>query len=197
MSNVFIKNPHNGDAAQVNSAGRLLTSTDSQSLIGSRSDFFGQSFTAYGKTTLGGTANENIFYLKNTGVDHLHLSSMTFSSPAAAMKIEVYVDSPYVSGGYNLQTGGSVSQVKNLNLGSGNTPNILCLDGRLNDLSLTVNSEDEILDVRLSSGFTTFTYRFDDALIIPRNHSIMVLAAGTNGDKVRVATQFFFEQSHG
>lgn len=146
----------------------------------------GSSFMAYGQRTFAAAnTNENVFYLKYIGNNLLFVESITFTTNSTLAKCEVYVDPTSVSGG-----GSRVAL--NLNRTKNISSETTLLDGS-STLTATVVSADEILDVRLNQ--SSFTFKFNNAFILGKNDSFLILGSvGTIGNVIKTSV-FFYEET--
>ena len=173
-----------GKKAAVTNDNRLDVTAKTESRIYYASDREEKGFSVYGRRdfTAGSQTNENIFYLKYTGNDALHIKSIMFSSNSADAKVEIYFDPTEVSGGTEIIP-------LNLNRASAINSETECLTGE-SDLTGTVAKANEMFDIRLSN--SSFFMDFHSAVILPKNSSILILGSvASASDKIRTMIYYY------
>lgn len=175
-----------GYIAKVDEENRLWTYSTRRSQIAFQSEYNEKAFMAYGKRNfVAGGVNENILHLTYNGQGSLHIEKVIVSTDSALAKMEMYVDSVYVSGG-------DLREAINLNRSSRVTPESSIYIGST-DLAFTIDETKEILDTRLG-GTSTVTVDFDGGLLLRANNTIGILGSVSNpGEKMRISF-FFYEE---
>jgi len=172
----------NGKTAGVDDDNHLKTAAHTQSKLAFISQDKGKAFTIYGRRDfVAANTNEGILYFKYTGNKNFYIQSIqvaanTMDVSGVGNKVEIYLDSAYISGGT------TVTPI-NLNRGSGNVLDALVYNGNT-DLAVTAGST-EIVDFRL--GADSYEWHIDNALVLAPNSVLYILGEVQNiGDKIRV-----------
>jgi len=179
-----------GKLAKIDENQKLSVASESADILYHKSKDKSSVYFQYSKRTFAAAStNEGIFYFEYTGEGTcvIHKVLVTAKSPLG-MKIELYVDSEYTSGG-------TLRPAVNLDRSSSLPSNTTCY---ISDASETIMVHDgslEIADIRLmDSGDTFETLDFNGAIRLKKGNTLACLGeAGAIGDKVRVEV-FFSEE---
>src|SRR3972149_1555803 len=172
---MFIKDPRTGNAQRITDQGRAMVEGPMISRLGHISDIIQSAYSIYGRINLTLTATDQyLLFIQNDSDDQLHISNLTTSTNGSAVKVEGHLNGTRTSGGV-------VRTPLNMNRYSGNIAALTIYDGGAADLVCAVpaGQAGELIDMRLSTGFSTYTHDFKDALILKKNDTFIVMTSGT------------------
>lgn len=167
-----------GYLAMVDSENSIRASVNTVSRLSHVSNVSKRSFSIYGRRDFtAANTDEGILYFQYTGEHDFHIDRLLATGNGTNSKIELFVDSTYVSGGTE------VTPV-NLNRSSLRTLEATTYNGTT-DLIVTKGSN-EILDVRFAVNTVDMNLR--GGLILSKNKNIYILGeVASAGDKIRVS----------
>jgi hypothetical protein len=179
-----------GYSASVDADNRLRTKTTNQPQIAFHTDEKSRSYFLYGKRNIStANTNEGILYIKYTGITHLHIDRIIFSTNSSNAKFEIFVNVDNVSNG-------NVCEPVNMDLSSDNSISSTCLRGLSTSPPLSasgITDDNEFLDVRLS--IDTIEIPVAGALKLGKNDNIFIQGEAVGvGDKLRCNIQFWEEE---
>jgi len=128
---IYIGNPTNGDKALVTSEGRLRTYSVSETIVENAAED-GNSYNVNTGTINLTSANESgVLYLKNNGINDLHIASIGFllgnsTGGTGDLEVKVYKNS---TAGTLISGATDVDILENKNGGSSNTLTVDCYKG--------------------------------------------------------------------
>jgi hypothetical protein len=187
----FIKDgTGNGFLAAVDDENRLRTQNDNRSHIFHHSLEHENAFNTYWRHIQQVNAtNEVVGYFTYTGkAKGIAIRKIVFSTNSAGeTKFEVFGNPTTLAGGVD-------TTPTNFNFGSANAIASTVKDTNNGATPITFATEGiELADIRLGwQAQPTFTYEYDDALIIGPNNTMMILAnSATAGDIIRVNVMYY------
>jgi len=180
----------NGKAA-VDSNQKLEVASEAASTLYHKSKKGASVYVQYAKRNFGvADSNENIFHMEYTGSGTLCVSKAVCASNAEACKIEFYKSPVYTSGG-------DLRSAINLNFGSAIPASTIAYISDTSEVQMTVDSDLELMDVRLSStGDTTETVDFEGAIRLRKGDTFGAFGEVTSvaaNERVRISLYFWEE----
>ena len=179
-----------GYLAAVDDENRLLVSNDNRSHIFHHSLIHENAYNTYWRHTQQVNAtNEIVGYIKYTGKQKgIAIRKVVMSTNSAGeSKFELFANPTTLAGGID-------TVPTNFNFSSGNTIVSTTKDTNNGATPITAASEGtELFDIRIGwNAQATFVYEFDDALILGKNDTAMVLVnSATAGDIIRINIMFY------
>ena len=135
--------------------------------------------------TAGAGNNEYLGHVINNGLDNIVIKQVTVATNAVSMKVEMFFDTVYTSGG-------ELAIPLNLNRGSKKESSLVAYHENPTVIVMSTAAEKEFLDLRTGTGMPSFTYDFRDAFVLaPQTTFGFVGEASSAGEKVRLNVYYY------
>ena len=181
-----------GFLAEVDNENRLVTKSTQISHIAHHTLVHENSFNTYLRHIhVAGASDEIMAHMTYTGNHHIVVVRTVFTTNSIGeTKFELFINPTALSGG-------ATATPTNLHVASRNTLDITIVDTNngASPINATGNGT-EISDVRIGwQSQPTYSYEWDNALLLSKNDTLMVLVnAATNGDVIRCNILYFEEE---
>lgn len=181
----------NFKSAQVSKEGKLQTLATMLPHIAhhSRDPHHETAFVLYTRHTIQAVdTEENASYFQYTGSDFCVLNQLVVSTDADDMKIELFFDSEYTSGGID-------KSPLNLNRNSSKSIDHISKDTNngATPLVMTNDQNKEFNDISLTASMRTYTIDFEDAIYMRKNSTLGIVVKSSQTGKTFRSSLYFFE----